>query len=952
MQKGYFHPVRPEAYPLYSRRHTRAVTREQLGDQIRFVALRGFDTDAAGNLVNISETLDAYTREFPLCDIIWPVYPTLFAPNFAELTAEAEKRGLYMFDFWGYVPGSNPDWNMDGGKYVPPEDGNNIWGEYTPPEEAYRLLENMGKYFIGFDNGEQDGRYIGSYAPMMCPASDSRRRLYQNFQAHFEKLEGHMRNNIALLASLNFLHSFAKEGNTSILGAETAQALPNVNFWFSYIRGAGKQYGLLWFGDASIWNRWGWKCYDREARSTCYEECGPECGTSLSLLRRLLYLEYLYGSDILGFESGWFLEPGHLLPAGFYRQGPKHQLSPVGMIQEDLRRFIGEHPERGALYTPVCLYLDFYNGFAPPRHLYTKEIYRVWGNHPYERGDYQLHAMFSLLCPGYEDSGFFRNEKGFMTATPHGDIADVIFSDTEAGVLDQYELVIACGEGRLDAESQLKLLRFAENGGTVLLFGNKLDGLRPELLCGEGDAAAALRGDGTPLVREKPAGCGRILNMLDDGLEQSADPTDYLPGNEENRRIVQPYRFTREAEACLAGLLDEYRIIGPDNPALGYAVNELAPDRFLLAVYNPRFSEEAFSITGSAAASAVKSVQEWEIPDLPRDTPGYYPPKDSLTAEQPCRTEGDYTVPPMGMRIFEVKTERPAVEEKPEIVFAKKELPPVYVSLSPAPTIQDAYLDIPWFENYFAGIKLDARYLEQHDPAFLEREGAYLRRRGCGVILDFTPMLNHYPDLSLIRNIPGRTEESIARIRAVLEKGKFYGCSKAILSLHRNAENALSLEDAVCNMKKSLAEIAGIARELGVVLYLQNGRSLKTRSVFAPAEDAAEFLNEEIRFAYSTAHGLGAKENQGQTTLGSVVHRADSGAQEDIQKTVREMRPAALLLAAPQRDAFGQFCDLHLPLSESDFAGLPGRMEGTFDFICLDAVYQNADQIFADYQLL
>ena len=31
---------------------------------------------------------------------------------------------------------------------------------------------------------------------------------------------------------------------------------------------------------------------------------GPTVGTSLSLLRRLIYVEYLYNSDMLGFESG------------------------------------------------------------------------------------------------------------------------------------------------------------------------------------------------------------------------------------------------------------------------------------------------------------------------------------------------------------------------------------------------------------------------------------------------------------------------------------------------------------------------------------------------------------------------------------------------------------------------------------------------------------------------
>jgi len=45
----YTHPVEPEKYPSYMRRSAKAVTRPQLGNQIRFMALRWFDTDEKGN---------------------------------------------------------------------------------------------------------------------------------------------------------------------------------------------------------------------------------------------------------------------------------------------------------------------------------------------------------------------------------------------------------------------------------------------------------------------------------------------------------------------------------------------------------------------------------------------------------------------------------------------------------------------------------------------------------------------------------------------------------------------------------------------------------------------------------------------------------------------------------------------------------------------------------------
>ena len=59
------------------------------------------------------------------------------------------------------------------------------------------------------------------------------------------------------LSSLTLGHYFLQEGNHVLLGAETAQALPDSQLYYAFIRGAGKQYGVHWFGNASVFNRWG-----------------------------------------------------------------------------------------------------------------------------------------------------------------------------------------------------------------------------------------------------------------------------------------------------------------------------------------------------------------------------------------------------------------------------------------------------------------------------------------------------------------------------------------------------------------------------------------------------------------------------------------------------------------------------------------------------------------------
>ena len=68
------------------------------------------------------------------------------------------------------------------------------------------------------------------------------------------------------------------------------------------------------------------------------------------------------------------------------------------------------------MHAPVALMLDFYSGWTFPRHLYSGEVYRVWGNLPYQAGDFLTDALLDLLYPRYQDSSYFHDESGFQGA--------------------------------------------------------------------------------------------------------------------------------------------------------------------------------------------------------------------------------------------------------------------------------------------------------------------------------------------------------------------------------------------------------------------------------------------------------------------------------------------------------------------------------------------------------
>ena len=315
------------------------------------------------------------------------------------------------------------------------------------------------------DNGEQDGRYVGGYASQMYPLGGSREQQYLNFQNHFQGLTDRLGNKMSTLVSLNFGHYFLKEGVYTMIGAETAQGLPNTQIYYSFIRGAGKQYGVPWFGNASVWNRWGWKNY---SGVTDYNG-GDTKGTSLSLLKRLIYSHIMYNCVAVGFESSFL--------------NGKDELSPVGKIQQSANRWVEKYGNPGGLYTPVAVLLDFYSGWSFPRHLYTDDIYKVWGNLPYDEGDYLTDGILNLIYPGYQDASFFHDETGFITQTPFGDGADCLLSDCPLWLMKQYPVIISGSRLKGGHEIKDKLEAYVKSGGRLVITAGNLETI-PGGLCG------------------------------------------------------------------------------------------------------------------------------------------------------------------------------------------------------------------------------------------------------------------------------------------------------------------------------------------------------------------------------------------------------------------------------------------------------------------------------------
>jgi hypothetical protein len=617
------HAVVPEEHPAYAAANPKPVTRATLGYTMHFTGARG--TSPA--------VLDDFHRHYDFGDVCWPhigICPQRKASpsdaDYREALARFEQqlravreRGLYLFDIFGYVP------------YMPE------FPWTVAPEHHAILLRVFGDRFLGYDNGEQDGRYIGAYADK--GPHTNRREGWDDFVRWDEHVCGDAMHYMNATGSLNFSHYYA-ERNCRMLGLETAQGLPSDTLMFAFLRGAGRQYGRLTYQATSIWNRFGYNMYhDRQTLRADGYGFGPNKGCSRSLHQRLFVAGFLGGQSIFGTETAQFT--ADRLPDG------APELSPLGRQHLRLKQWAQRHPDRGVPYTPVALMLDFYNGWNMPRHLYRGDKYKIWGKLPYAKGDYLVDAVFRMIWPGYEDASYLRNERGFLTPTPYGDAFDVLTNRCPATILGQYNAVMLLGDVEMTAQLKANLARFVAGGGDLLLDARHAQALPMELtgvqIAGTGRACAtrllttgekfielpysyaqlAPHGAATlvdnehghPMLTVNRAGQGRVVvGAADDWLSDHVTYRDPQIVNME-----PPFRLLRGMQAVLATYFDSLNPAEIEPRGLASMVCHFPddPHRLLIGLTNNDLFADWHGTLRLRRAHAVSLKDLWRETDLP-----------------------------------------------------------------------------------------------------------------------------------------------------------------------------------------------------------------------------------------------------------------------------------------------------------------------------------------------
>lgn len=723
--------VEPKEYPEFYRRPYPAISWSDFDYQTQFVVGRNVPIDST-----------------EIATVKGKVYrPSLAFMRDMDFTAKLQflsKNDLILHNIGGYGPGS--PYPLHGG-----------FGEYIVPEwQIEQIKKYLGNRFTGFDVGEQDGRFNFTYRNIIEPYISDRKYQYLVSQPYFDRVAADQGNWCSALSVLWYWHPILKEGYTVLAGSETQNKITNGQVQYMHLRGAGKQYGILWYGDVSVFDSWGCKIYDDK---NGYENVNK--GGSLSLFKRSYYTQYMYNSTILSMEHGWC--------EGTWATN-KGNLSPIGIMHDDCVDFVYKYGQPGVMVTQIALLNDFYSGWMPASHIASS--FRVWNGMPYEAGDYLTDALVNMFYPNYDRSGFFHDETGAMCATPFGENVDALMSDARVEIMSQYPVMVAAGDlfsgGK---ELSDKITTYVKQGGTFVVTAKNAARLWPEwgiseieelvpagtkVQIGEEQIvedstfkiyrsnlntnvhALACIGN-VPIVLIKKMGKGQIiLSLTEYGLNTKSYSVKNPPSwfkNEFDIYLERPYRLLNHFKFVLESVFSSVSLfsVGKD---LGYIVNYLGNGKYRLAIYNNTWESLPFKIESNIGE--IKSIKELSTGRKLFQLSGYWP--HGIIGEMNGKDDAS-NIYGGDIRLFDVEVDQSTVTIKKKIL-QKNLAVDTYLAIDNMLFLKEKIRRMPTFFDYFDGVAVAGKSILQMDIEALKRQNEWYALQSLDIAVDLRNEFN------------------------------------------------------------------------------------------------------------------------------------------------------------------------------------------------------------------
>lgn len=872
----YIYHLDPKENPDYDRYQVVHPSLEVFEPIPQFATLRSLSLNKS-HLVNYTELIEKYCLDpnTTLGKIIWPVNPNfMFADNYKDFIDYIKDKGLYITSVHGFSPVSKG---------------------YRPPNEVLKYLdETLGAKWFGMANGEQDGHYFGTFIREEIPLSNEPLDQFLNFRNYFDEMEKILGPKLTTLLSSTYPHQQLKSGLYTLAGAETSQHGPNAQLRYSFIRGAGKQYGVIWFGNVSIYNRFGHKAYSKKNRAhkklknyfscgsntpakvlsfdSIQDSSGPTCGTSLNLMKRLMYAQMMYNSGYVSFEGGWF-----------YENEDDNQLSPIGKMQHNAYKWVSEEKvPLGKHLATVAMYLDYYNGWASPRQN-RQIIYRTWMNLPYTPADYLTDGLLRVVYPSYQDSSYFHDETGISSPTPYGDIMDIILTDAPPWVLKVYDTIIVSSQLRGGVEIARNLLDYVQSGGHLVITAGNLATLPKghfditvtdeckavqagqkvyllsqknpileqhnmtvcKLKYQQGTTVRVLAWlkDSTPLAIQTTDKSGGSLLVFATNYAISSTPTA-KPVSEIDEPLTTPYPLLDHTSAILQISLSSASIV-QSTSNLSIITNYIDTNKLLVLVSNPLLEQQPLHFV--TQNGNITSVKEILLDQSEKGEIGYVPDgyeNANLGKNTATTIAGGET------RLFQLTTNSKMIKidkpvPKPRPIGIALHIRHITLSLR-----REIY-SRPTFFQHYDSIVIDYSYLITKDEIFLEKERKWLYTQNVNVYVDATSSINLFPTLRLTSDAPDLYNESIDSIMLLLVKMTKLGSNDLILSLHVFPGDQ-SKQSTFDQFNKTLHYLNKHAKLLNITLHILD--TPKNQLLLLPMSRWLDMYNlSSINFVLSTS---------------------------------------------------------------------------------------------------
>ena len=969
----YTYPMEPSENPDFHRYPVEHPGPSVFEHTPEFATLRELPS-VDGKLVDYERLLQQFCLNdtTSLGRLVWPGDATLlFATNYRDFIDYVASVGLYITSIHGFAP--------VGEGFIP------------PPEVLDYLSERLGQRWFGMSTGEQDGHYFGALVWEEVPLNDDRKLQFMNFRDYFRGFENLFGPRMATLMSGVFPHYELKSGHYTIAGAETSQHGPNAQLRYSFIRGAGKQYGVMWYGNVSIYNRWGHKVYLKPADSgtmskftggasptsssngernfTCSsntsdvgDASGPLCGTSLNLMKRLMYAQMFYSSGYVSIEREWFYTDA------------SQELSPIGLLQHNAYIWSRTVDTFGVHIAPIALYLDFFTGWASPRLKHGYE-YHVWNNLPYNAGDYLTDGIIRLVYPSYQDSSYFHDETGISSPTPYGDSLDVLLSDAASWVLQQYDTVLVASQLAGGVEVKSNLEAFVFSGGNLVITAANLASLPGGMLgmsvvngppcqfVGAGSKVVLNTGetltepynmsvcelsspantsllarlsDGTPLVVVLSLSSGGSLTVFASPFAVSHTQQSW-PQSQVDTSLPSPFPLLEHAHYFLHTSLSQATLFSSTSN-LTLTVSYINDHNLYVLVSNPELKEQPLKLICECAV--IVNMVEIKLNEQEKEQVGYLP--DGYQGTDLGNSTAT-TIAGADTRLFVV-----TLEDSTSLHFlplSQPKPPPSGVGIhlrNIQGSIRHEVLLMPTFFQHFYLVVVDSAYLTSRDRLSLQKEGAWLKSQGLEIRVDATASINAFPGLRFTRDQFGLHNNTLAVFADLIPKMAALGAHSLTVSLHTFTNGSQQSER---DFNTTLHYILKLATSMNITVNMLDAR--KNPFDLLPLSRALD------------SYGLS---NMTFTlNLARLINYGDLTKFDQIVQQRSEM----LYLNAPAWDTLGIGYAVNLPLTCANSTG-QAQIKDTLGHICslrrcpyssspapvypliLDAAYRSKDELLAD----